>query len=1815
MAPINGISIVQGEIAYLVSHLRRDLRHSKHTHDDQVHMENLFEDFAALKDALNAVENLSDLDAETFLSPFLEVITAKATMGRVTGLAVTSINKFLSYELINESTPNLTGVIEMIGVAVTHANFHGTDPGSNEAVLARILQVLRTLLVIPVGAHLSNATVYEIFKSCLHLCFEREVTELMRKTAEYQLMDMVQLLFARLPQLKDDLLTQQKLKAARRQQQQQEKQPAESASSNVTTAAVTNADSSASASAATAEPTASEKKRQETHHQQQQQVPASDQSVPDGASGGGVSGGGGSEFDTGSTPFIAKTFSDPLVSHAVVTQDRQQDSCCIEIGEPAPKATAELSAADQGEAAEEAAEFSATLAASSRDRTVSLTEPAGQDQVDAAEESIVAAPEASPSVDVAEQPAATIFETEAETEAEAEAEESGVLQPLLAEKSEQPGDQPAKDYVNPKGIRFTAESSDAETAAPQSEDVSNAAAGAAGPAASSTLGVANTKRQLGPYGLLSVREIFKQLIANMNPHDRSNTDAKMETCLNLLAQAFEVAADSLEKCDCLLELVRSDLCKNLVFLLYFSGTSVFAASLRLGYLIFSSLRWHLKFQLELYLTRLMEIVTSEGSRVSFDHRELALESLVQLWRVPGFVAEVYLNYDCDLYCSNLFKDITELLSKNAFSTGGGIFSTHLLSLDALLTVIDCIEAHCNAAAAVSATKASASQKQPQQQQQQSQQLSLTQASLTTGYQAASAQAVAAAPASTKSAMSSAMMSQTSVASADSCDVKELARRRERKKLLQQGADLFNRNPAKGLAFLGEHKLLYPSCPESVAAFLRENPSLDKKVLGEFISKKKLAPILRAFCRSFNFAGRRVDEALRDYLETFRLPGEAPLIQHVLEHFADHWHSANGHPFANEDAAYVLAYSVIMLNTDQHNANARKQNLPMTLDNFKRNLKGVNGGKDFDQDMLEAIYMTIKNDEIVMPSEQTGLVRDNYFWKLILRRGSTEQASFIRAPVGQLDLDLFNLIWGPTVAALSHVFDKTADEAIVVPKAISGFRKCAMISAHYGLTDVFDNIIISLCKFTGLLSSVESPDNIAVQFGGNIKAQLAAKTVCGLTHRHGDILREGWKNLLDCMLHLYKARLMPDSLVEVKDFIHPSGKIRLIKEETTNTNRQETGVFSSLYMSLFSDTSSSRAALSEELAARQRAAECIRECQLEQLVQDTKFLRMDSLSELVKDLIFAVQDNYQSRDLLSDGHSYAVLDEDACVFYFELLMQVLLQNRDRLGPLWSSVRSYFYNVLIGSTESSFLLERSIVGLIRLGHRLLHREDMSAQVFSCLRLLILAKPSILHSVCRQVVYGLHDLINTHAQSVHSEADWRILFALLEVCGAGALPSLVYRAEVASSLPEGFGPAVQQQQIGVEADLASSDGRASPASTNADRPSGRGYTSDSELYDANKRVGSGGGSGGDRDVRMDPSTGSWVLVDRDMSASAQDVSGPASSAGSSAGATAAAAAATVAAGTGGYDGQRSDSSPLVHQVMQNCPPVNQYSIALQEDLRHHDTKALVRACETLSFVIRDSAHVTPANFESCIHALRVFIEASLHGGRSRRRSFRSQLHQRMQLLDLMHTLHIRVATIFKSWSPQEKSSDCSVSCAYLWDTCWCPLLQGMARLCCDNRKPVRMQALTYLQRSLLFHDLRSLTPGQWEMCFNKVLFPLLSTLLEAPVNPSDPAGTEETRVRASTLLCKVFLMHLSPLLNLPTFTALWLTILDFMEKYIRADKSELLIEAIPESLKNMLLVMDNACILRQSRLWDLTWHRIGAFLPSLMEELFPQPKEAVA
>lgn len=116
-------------------------------------------------------------------------------------------------------------------------------------------------------------------------------------------------------------------------------------------------------------------------------------------------------------------------------------------------------------------------------------------------------------------------------------------------------------------------------------------------------------------------------------------------------------------------------------------------NLQVCFLMFESLRTHLKFQLEFYLTKLIELIVNDSTK-TFEHKEIALDNILQLWRIPGFVTELYLNYDCDMYCTNLFEDLTKFLAKNAYPVTSGVYHTHLLSLDALLTVIESIELNC-----------------------------------------------------------------------------------------------------------------------------------------------------------------------------------------------------------------------------------------------------------------------------------------------------------------------------------------------------------------------------------------------------------------------------------------------------------------------------------------------------------------------------------------------------------------------------------------------------------------------------------------------------------------------------------------------------------------------------------------------------------------------------------------------------------------------------------------------------------------------------------------------------------------------------------------------------------------------------------------------------------------------------------------------------------------------------------------------------------------------------------------------------------------
>uniref|UniRef100_A0A8C9FEL9 Golgi-specific brefeldin A-resistance guanine nucleotide exchange factor 1 n=1 Tax=Pavo cristatus TaxID=9049 RepID=A0A8C9FEL9_PAVCR len=1619
---------------------------------------------------------LSEIEPNVFLRPFLEVIRSEDTTGPITGLALTSVNKFLSYALIDPSHEGTAEGMENMADAVTHARFVGTDHASDEVVLMKILQVLRTLLLTPVGAHLTNESVCEIMQSCFRICFEMRLSELLRKSAEHTLVDMFNVLsdFAILIFLMVYDF-QLKMRAGGMSESSKWKK---------------------------------QKRSPRPPRHVTKVSPATEQPA---ANTSNVTGSGVTFIDA---PSPSSSGSSENISSAV-----------------SPATDSGLEMSSQTTSKEDLTDLDPVTSLGLHEKIQS-----------ASVESIPEVLEECTSV--------------------AEHSDSASVHDM--------------DYVNPRGVRFT-QSSQKESA-------------------------------LVPYGLPCIRELFRFLISLTNPLDRHNSEVMIHMGLQLLTVALESAP--IANCQSLLGLVKEELCRHLFQLLSVERLNLYAASLRVCFLLFESMREHLKFQLEMYIKKLMEIITVENPKMPYEMKEMALEAIVQLWRIPSFVTELYINYDCDYYCANLFEELTKLLSKNAFPVSGQLYTVHLLSMEALLTVIDSTEAHCQAKVlsnvhqqekevAKSGQETMNSTKEMNNERAHSEGKSTTVISEPGG----------ACPPTSGCLMADQMKqgcmeleggAEKSIPKKPtrfSCILpspQELMQIKNKKKLLITGTEQFNQKPKKGIQFLQEKNLLAtPINNNEVARWLRENPRLDKKMIGEFVSDRKNIDLLESFVGTFSFQGLRLDEALRLYLEAFRLPGEAPVIQRLLEAFTEHWRKSNGSPFANSDACFALAYAVIMLNTDQHNHNVRKQNVPMTLEEFRKNLKGVNGGKDFEQDMLEDMYHAIKNDEIVMPEEQTGLVKENYIWNVLLHRGATDEGIFLHVPPGSYDHDLFTMTWGPTIAALSYVFDKSLEETII-QKAISGFRKCAMISAHYGLSDVFDNLIISLCKFTALSS--ESIENLPTVFGSNPKAHIAAKTVFHLAHRHGDILREGWKNIMEALLQLFRAELLPKAMVEVEDFVDPNGKIYLQREETPS-NRGESTVLSFVSWLTLSGTEQSgmRGPSTETQEAKRAALECIKQCDPEKLITESKFLQLESLQELMKALI----------SVTPDEETY---DEEDAAFCLEMLLRIVLENRDRVTCVWQTVRDHLYHLCVNAMEFCFLVERAVVGLLRLAIRLLRREEISAQVLLSLRILLMMKPNVLSRVSHEVAYGLHELLKTNAANIHSGDDWYTLFTLLECIGSGVKP-----------------PAALQVTARADNDTgAQSDSEVSSSYHPSDMGLDRGYTSDSEVYTDHGKPGKMHRSVTDVDMM----NSGWLVVGKD------DIDTSKPSAGLS----------------------RLGPSPLV----------NQYSLTVGLDLGPHDTKSLMKCVESLSFIVRDAAHVTPENFELCVKTIRIFVEASLNGGSksqekrgkshrhdskssrlkkkpkesSTRRSRVLSQHQAhthsdededesipasyhtvsLQLLDLMHTLHTRAASIYSSWAEEQRHLETSgrkieADSRTLWSNCWCPLLQGIAWLCCDARRQVRMQALTYLQRALLVHDLQALDALEWESCFNKVLFPLLTKLLEN-ISPADVGGMEETRMRASTLLSKVFLQHLSPLLSLTTFAALWLTILDFMDKYMHAGSSDLLLEAIPESLKNMLLVMDTAGIFHSadsrtgySDLWEITWERIDCFLPRLRDELFKQ------
>lgn len=208
-----------------------------------------------------------------------------------------------------------------------------------------------------------------------------------------------------------------------------------------------------------------------------------------------------------------------------------------------------------------------------------------------------------------------------------------------------------------------------------------------------------------------------------------------------------------------------------------------------------------------------------------------------------------------------------------------------------------------------------------------------------------------------------------------------AAHQQSEKLIKEAIKIYTEKDSlkKAVKFLVSKDFM-PDTPQEVANFLRVYKNhFDPAAIGDFLGEGGTTPeeeeyysqIRFRYTRAVPFVETDVEPALRLYLTGcgFRLPGEAQKINRFVEVFVKaFWQDNSGTPycpFAHPDTIHMLAYAIIMLNTDLHRANIDKKSKAkkMTKEAFVNNLRGIDQGKDIDREYLSKIYDSIQANPI------------------------------------------------------------------------------------------------------------------------------------------------------------------------------------------------------------------------------------------------------------------------------------------------------------------------------------------------------------------------------------------------------------------------------------------------------------------------------------------------------------------------------------------------------------------------------------------------------------------------------------------------------------------------------------------------------------------------------------------------------------------------------------------------------------------------------------------------------------------------------------
>lgn len=413
----------------------------------------------------------------------------------------------------------------------------------------------------------------------------------------------------------------------------------------------------------------------------------------------------------------------------------------------------------------------------------------------------------------------------------------------------------------------------------------------------------------------------------------------------------------------------------------------------------------------------------------------------------------------------------------------------------------------------------------------------------------------------------------------------------KKSLLRQAAKIFNEKPTRGISFLSSCGILKDQVsPTSVASFLRNGivVGLDKRKVGEYLGEKGKSPVagksppdwerdwfhketLQAYCSSFQFENQTLIDGLRMFLAAFRLPGEAQQIDRILQNFAESCglkcvesqpginRAFSKDPKKASDAAYLLSFSIIMLNTDLHNDNIRPDR-KMKVEDFIRNNTDygrdiTDPGDEFPREFLENIYSSIRDEEIRTEGEGAEGIMTFERWKDVLRGGNSQSDNVLNLTSIENGKERKELIVksvvSPALAAICGFWGilpkLTSSEPYAAMNMESptqrnktgmlgsqcarlGMDVCAemlRVLKKYAPVEVFRDFFVKICFSTGLLGDYGSD---AVQrtlsFLESVERQSAVVMVIKNAIDCADIIdKEGWKCVWGIVFELRDLKLL------------------------------------------------------------------------------------------------------------------------------------------------------------------------------------------------------------------------------------------------------------------------------------------------------------------------------------------------------------------------------------------------------------------------------------------------------------------------------------------------------------------------------------------------------------------------------------------------------------------------------------------------------------------------------------------------------------------